>query len=359
MGSEFISNSDDPDSAPPVPDPFDPAPAPEAELWFLPDPGTAQPVARAAGRDLDLRAGGRDPELRAGGRDPELRAGGRDTELRAGGRDAWIVAQAAAVVELAELAARLGALAERLRTAPPGRVRRLALAEAAALSWWAGDRIPPDRLAAAEAGHLHRPAEDDPQALARAVWAYRRLAGAGDPRADPAGFLGRAGATPPPACPPELHPVVGAAWLMAHRPVPTPALAIEAAVLAARLGAAPFLPLARAGAAALSAAGAPAARLPRWIDGAVSATRSTLRMLDRLAAWEDRAARATADLSGRTPPRLIAALADHPVLAAPVAEAATGASRAAVQRNLDRLAARGLVREVTGQGRYRLWAAAL
>jgi Fic family protein len=45
------------------------------------------------------------------------------------------------------------------------------------------------------------------------------------------------------------------------------------------------------------------------------------------------------------------------MLAAAQAEAETGASRAAVQRNLDVLVARGLVREVTGQGRFRVWAA--
>jgi Fe2+ or Zn2+ uptake regulation protein len=45
------------------------------------------------------------------------------------------------------------------------------------------------------------------------------------------------------------------------------------------------------------------------------------------------------------------------MLAAPQAEVETGTSRAAVQRNLDVLVARGLVREVTGQGRFRVWAA--
>jgi Fe2+ or Zn2+ uptake regulation protein len=38
-----------------------------------------------------------------------------------------------------------------------------------------------------------------------------------------------------------------------------------------------------------------------------------------------------------------------------MAEAFTGASRAAVQRNLAWMEARGLIREVTGQGRYRMW----
>ncbi|MBP9049205.1 MAG: hypothetical protein KBF85_13125 [Tabrizicola sp.] len=50
--------------------------------------------------------------------------------------------------------------------------------------------------------------------------------------------------------------------------------------------------------------------------------------LDRLAAWRAKAEAATADLQGRVPARLIAALA-----------------------------ARGLIREVTGQGRFRVWTA--
>ena len=43
---------------------------------------------------------------------------------------------------------------------------------------------------------------------------------------------------------------------------------------------------------------------------------------------------------------------------AAMAEALTGASRAAVQRNLAWMEAQGLIREVTGQGRYRMWRAA-
>lgn len=62
-------------------------------------------------------------------------------------------------------------------------------------------------------------------------------------------------------------------------------------------------------------------------------------------------------LSGRTPPALCAVLANWPLVSAPMAEALTGASRAAVQRNLAWMEARGLIREVTGQGRYRMWRA--
>jgi Fe2+ or Zn2+ uptake regulation protein len=40
-----------------------------------------------------------------------------------------------------------------------------------------------------------------------------------------------------------------------------------------------------------------------------------------------------------------------------MAETLTAASRAAVQRNLAWMETRGLIREVTGQGRYRMWCA--
>ncbi len=62
-----------------------------------------------------------------------------------------------------------------------------------------------------------------------------------------------------------------------------------------------------------------------------------------------------AQLSGRTPVALRKVLTEWPLTSAPMAEALTGASRAAVQRNLIRLEERGLIREMTGQGRFRMW----
>ena len=73
--------------------------------------------------------------------------------------------------------------------------------------------------------------------------------------------------------------------------------------------------------------------------------------------WQVKTGETTAALSGLTPARLIACLARWTLVSAPLAEAETGTSRVAVQRNLDVLVARGLAREVTGQGRYRVWAA--
>jgi len=143
---------------------------------------------------------------------------------------------------------------------------------------------------------------------------------------------------------------------------------LEAAVLGARLaglgrasgqGDLTFLPQALTGFGGLSAGGAPERRLAAWIQGAHRAVLAALMTLDRLAAWRQRGEAETADLSGRTPARLIATLAAQPMLGAALAETETRASRAAVLRNLDLLTARGLVREVTGQGRFRVWAAKL
>jgi len=135
--------------------------------------------------------------------------------------------------------------------------------------------------------------------------------------------------------------------------------AVLAATHAARMGRghAAFLPLAGSDAGALLSGGPPGARLAAWIRSAEKAVLAALLQLERLAAWHRRAEAALADLSGRTPALLLALLADWPMLSAPLAEAHTDASRAAIQRNLDLMTRRQLIREITGQGRYRMWTA--
>lgn len=71
-------------------------------------------------------------------------------------------------------------------------------------------------------------------------------------------------------------------------------------------------------------------------------------------AWAARAEVEMTPLSGRTPPALRAVLTEWPLVSATMAETMTGASRAAVQRNLAWMEARQLIREETGQGRYRI-----
>jgi len=138
---------------------------------------------------------------------------------------------------------------------------------------------------------------------------------------------------------------------------------IEAAVTAGRIAAnegkgAVFAPLAMSGAGGLRAGGPPAERLARWLDGMESATLTAMRHLDDIEAWSTRAETMIAPLSGRTPPALRAALTEWALVSAPMAETLTGFSRAAVQRNLAWMEARGLIREVTGQGRFRMWGVA-
>lgn len=292
----------------------------------------------------------------------------------------WRAAQGVLAAELAQVALRFGRLDERLAGMGQGARTRLAIREVADLGWWTGERIGADRLALWLALRAGMAGEDAP-ALARAGWAVRRLSGGPPPgqggwRAGIAAFLGR----PPEGAVEEvaeamealagLHPVVEAAVLFHAWQIAAvgPGAGIEAAALAARHAAqgaqagsgrigALFLPLAMAGVTGLAASGSAERRLSAWLTGAELATLSALAQLDRLRAWEDRARAATADLSGRTPAALIAVLGQWPVVTAPLAETETGASRAAVQRNLDLFATRDLIREITGQGRYRVWVA--
>lgn len=87
----------------------------EDELWFLPAPTEDE---------LDSLP-------------PGLRVEPHETAVL----DDWRKAEAGHAARLARVAGRLGALDERLKRGPEGWRLRLALIEAADLSWFAGDRI--------------------------------------------------------------------------------------------------------------------------------------------------------------------------------------------------------------------------
>jgi hypothetical protein len=328
----------------------------EEHLWFLPGPIEDEP----------------------GDLPPGPRAEPHETAIL----DDWRKAEADNAARLARVAGRLGGLDERLRRGPEGWRHRLALIEAADLSWFAGDRIGPDRMALWIALRLSG-VQDDTAALARVVWAVRRLSGGPGPEADLAAFVDR---RDPENLAEEAEPFADRAggWLnlMAQavdlHPISRACMGfhlwslaglrqhgerMEAAVTAARIAAsegrgAVFAPLAMSGAGGLRAAGPPADRLKRWLDGMETACLTAMRHLDDVEAWAAQAEAEMAPLSGRTPPALRGVLTEWPLVSAPMAEALTGASRAAVQRNLAWMKARGLVREMTGQGRYRMWRAA-
>ena len=291
----------------------------------------------------------------------------------------WRAAQDALSGDLARLTQGVGELDSRLRGAAPGVRQRLALREATDLSWWTGDRLGAERIGLWVALRIGS-TDDTEQALARAGWAVRRLSGGRSPVEGLAGFLERpvdhtrddpgqsaiAELAELLASTEPLHPVTQSAILFsAWRMIGHErARDHEAAVLAARHGAsmsrlpgqgAQFLPLAMTGPVAFRGQGEPTRKLAAWITGAEQATLAALMELDRLTDWRRRADAATADLSGRTPARLRDVFETWPLVTASLAESETGASRAAVQRNIDKLAERDLIREVTGQGRYRVW----
>ncbi|MBN2629024.1 MAG: hypothetical protein JXR75_00625 [Rhodobacteraceae bacterium] len=325
------------------------------DLWFLPGPIEDEPDDAPPGRWAQPR----------------------ETVVL----DDWRRAEAGHAARLARAAGRLGALDERLKRGPQGWLHRLALIEAADLSWLVGDRVAPDRLALWTSLRLSG-VQDDTAALARVGWAVRRLTGGPGPDVDLSAFLGR---RDPENMAHQAEPFADRAggWLdlMEHatdlHPITRAGMGfhlwnlaglgqygdrMEAAVTAARMAAsegsgAIFAPLAMGGAGGLRAGGPPTVRLARWLEEMEAACLTAMRHLDDIEAWSARAEIAMTPLSGRTPPALRAALMEWPLISAPMAEALTGASRAAVQRNLAWMEARGLVREMTGQGRYRMWQA--
>lgn len=308
---------------------------------------------------------------------PGLRAEPREAEVL----DDWRKAEAGHAARLARVASRVGALDDRLKRGPEGWRHRLALTEAADLSWFAGDRIGPDRLALWISMRISG-LQDDTAALARVGWAVRRLTGGPGPEVDLAAFLDRrdpenmadeaepfadraGGWLDLMAQVADLHPITRACmgfhlWTLAG--LGQQGDRIEAAVTAARIAASEgrgtvFAPLAMGGAGGLRNGGPPAARLARWLDGMETACLTAMRHLDDIESWSARAEAKMNSLSGKTPRALRAILTEWPLVSAPMAEVLTGASRAAVQRNLAWMEERELVREVTGQGRYRMWRA--
>jgi hypothetical protein len=293
----------------------------------------------------------------------------------------WRRAQGDQAAALACAAGRLGALDERLRHAGQGARQHLALAEADRMCWYLGDRVSLDKLALWVAMRVQTIGTDG-RALERGGWAVRRLSGGIGPDAGLAAFLGRhvteddddnddglasrlAGWQE--AIDQTLHPVVASCmgyhlWNLAGLDQHDNRL--EAAVTAARIAVGPargavFAPLAGARANALWCGGDVSMRLAAWIDAIDSGAMAAMAHLDRISEWQDRAAQTMADLSGRTPAMLRQVLAEWPMVSAPMAEKLTGVSRSAVQRNLDMMQDRQLTREMTGQGRFRFWCAAI
>ena len=305
----------------------------------------------------------------------------------------WLAAQSALAVPLARAALSVGRLEARLALmdapARAGAARRLALIEIEEMLRAQGTPLSRDEIGldamAARAG-------TDLAAMAQARWALRRLEGQSDPARlrdflalhrspdqddaawsaplseRPSGAAFDAAAADFLAATADLaglHPLARAPaarmlWRLAD--LSPDGAAIEGAVWAARdmARAAPgltFLPLGRHGRAIWADGGPAERRLSRHLAAVAQGAEDAARTLDRLAAWAQAARDASAAIKGSNPARIIAALAAHPVLHTAGVEAQAEISRDTAERLLARLRDMGLVREITGARRFRLWAA--
>lgn len=297
---------------------------------------------------------------------------------------AWAKAEGRAGRELAAASAVCARLDERLRLAPTGLLERLAMGEVEALLWAQGDRISAERIALYL--RLREATMQDGQMLSAASWAVRRMLGQGMPE-DLSTFLGRK--TVPEdslldmASRPvgiefeglqntwltvlsdldDVHPLTrAAAGFHAWRTfgLSDPGAVLEGAVAASKIGAAgnkalQFVPVALADRYALAQSGTPLERLLGWLKAVENAGLRSLMLLAQLENWRGRALDITAKFSGKTPPALIEVFIKSTVVSVAIAVEMTGVSKAAAQRNLTRFEDLGLIREVTGQGRYRFW----
>ena len=298
----------------------------------------------------------------------------------------WLRAEVAQGRGLAQAAAAFARLDARIHE---GFATRLALAEVSALLWAQGDWVSAEKIALY--GLLRESALKDARLLSLADWAQRRLLGRGMPD-DLAGFLGRhrteydgledLGRHPVGAefdgltadwqaarqAMKPAHPITQAAALFtAWRAfgLSEPGASVEAGVAAMKIGAEEgralrFLPVASGGhshRASIGQGGSVQDRLERWYLAVENACLKAEMQLEQLNTWATRAAQATAGLSGKTPALLIEALQAVPALSARMVAQACSCDKATARRNLNRFAELGLIREITGQGRYKVWVA--
>ncbi|WP_435171184.1 hypothetical protein [Falsirhodobacter sp. 1013] len=301
--------------------------------------------------------------------------------------DPWRRAEAALAADLARAAQALGRLDEAVRRVGQGAAERLAYREVEAMLRADGRWLDRDRI-----GRAQLDAGGDPDRvrdLERARWALRRLTASPGVPSDLRRFLGRhrpawqgdpllAERVTLDAAVDDvqhawqevldrsahLHPITqGCAALRAWRllDVSGEGEGLDGAVMASRIAAREhralgFVPLAPAG-QSWRRGGAVLDVLRLWMAEVRSGALSALADLDRAADWREQATARVADLGGRNPAKVLAVLAARPyVSAADVAETAT-VSRDTAERILRTFEQRGLVHEITGRGRFRLWRA--
>lgn len=305
----------------------------------------------------------------------------------------WIQAQARQVPALAEAARELGRLEATLAALPEeeasGARLRLSLLEVEAMLWAQGMPLRRDEIGR---DLMDARTGSDPEAMRLARWALRRLEGQGD-TARLASFLGlhrrssadEEGTSETLLFRPQgkefdaaaaeflaaletagdLHPLArGPLVLMLWRlsGLSAPEQVVEPAVWSARhmaQGAETlrFLPLGRHGRRVWTGYGSPEERLSAHLAAVHAGAREARTLTLQLVRWAAAARVATAWIKGDNPARVIAVLASRPLASAMEVEASARISRPTAERMLNRMTDMGLLREVTGTKRFRLWAA--
>lgn len=329
----------------------------ETEPWFLPGPDAA-----LADHEIPLPRADHTP---------------------LGDAAPWLAAQGQHAAGLAKAAMAVGQLDMLVSEMGQGPLERLALREVEALTWAAGAPIALDEIGRDQ---LHARAATDLEGLQRARWALRRLQGQGA-LDDLRGFLGlhrgftadgsrdqrlrltgrdfddaaqafhaaradMAGAH----CftqsaferhlwrlsdlSPEEDQIEGAVWT-ARR------LASDCAALT-------FVPL---GQGARRLRGTGPQEFGRYLAAIAQGAAGAKAELLRVRSWAEGAKTATAHVKGDTPARIIDALVTRPLCSTQMVEEAAGVSRDTAERGLGRLQQLGVLREVTGGKRFRIWAA--
>ncbi|MDS9469132.1 hypothetical protein RGQ15_16325 [Paracoccus sp. MBLB3053] len=301
--------------------------------------------------------------------------------LQAQDSHSGLLAQAAA--SLGRLDATLGGLGAEARA---GATRRLALIELESMLWAQGSPLRREEIGREV---MDARAGTDLESMRLARWGLRRFEGQGllD---DLRGFLGlhrseSAGLAEALAARPvgeafdaaaaeflstaagfsalepiARAPVLRAAWRIAD--LSSPECLVEPGTWTARdmatgMEALKFVPLGRAGRSVWIDGGTPADRMRRQLEAVLQGTTEARRELLRIADWALRARQATATIKGDNSARIIEALAANPLMTTAMVETATGISRDTAERLLSRMHSMGLLREVTGARRFRLWTA--
>lgn len=301
----------------------------------------------------------------------------------------WSQAQSGLAGPLARAAMAVGRLDEALAAmdgaARAGAIRRLALAEVEALLWAQGRPLRREEIGREL---MDARAGTDLDAMRLARWAVRRLEGQGA-LADLRGFLAlhRTGTSDgAPTLRPSggdfdgaaldfagaldalalLHPlargpVAAIAWRQAGLS-PADDLAELACwtmrSMAVECEGLCFVPMGRQGRQVWLGSGAPDMRLARHLRILTDAATGARRMLGAVAAWRQRALAEATLIKGGNALRVVEVLAAHPLMTTAMVEDAAGISRATSERLLARLRDRGVLREITGTRRFRLWTAA-